>query len=116
MKEPKNPMPTVQGQTIKSLLNLTACGLGIRIKKHSDRAFASNHEGLGVIVEEYDELIEAIRSNDNTKVLNEAIDLAVACLWLVASRIEKDQTPVCGCGHTHRCADAEGCECPGPVK
>ena len=44
--------------------------------------FASTHEGLGVLTEEYQELIEAIRSNDLKAVEREAIQVAA-----VAARI-----------------------------
>ena len=44
--------------------------------------FASTHEGLGVLTEEYHELIEAIRSNDLRRVEHEAIQVAA-----VAARI-----------------------------
>lgn len=38
--------------------------------------FSSVHEGLGVITEEYHELIEAVRSNDPAKIREEATQLA----------------------------------------
>jgi len=44
--------------------------------------FHSTHEGLGVIVEEYSELIEAIQSNNLKRVKSESIDLAVAAIAL----------------------------------
>ena len=43
---------------------------------------ASAHEMLGVIAEEYAELIEAIRSGKMGSVQWEAMDLAAACLRL----------------------------------
>ncbi len=33
--------------------------LGRRIKEKGDLSFASNHEALGIITEEYDELLDA---------------------------------------------------------
>jgi hypothetical protein len=112
-KELKNPLIQVSEKTIKNLLNLTAYELGLRIKKHGDKSFASNAEGRGIIDEERDELCEAIHSEINPNVVHEAIDVAVAALWLVATRIEKDHLPVCSCGHMHYCAESENCECPG---
>lgn len=112
-KEAKNPLIQVSDKTIKLLINMTAYELGLRIKEHGDKSFASNQEGRGVIDEEHDELRDAVRSNNNTEVVEEAMDLAIAALWLVATRIEKDHMPVCTCGHRHFCATSEGCECPG---
>ena len=43
---------------------------------------ASSHEALGVITEEYYELIEAVRSNSLTNIANEALDVAAACVRL----------------------------------
>ena len=113
MKEPKNPLVQVTEKTIKSMLNLTAYELGLRIQRHGDKSFASNAEGRGIIDEEHDELGDAIKSNNNQEVIREALDLAVGALWLVATRIEKDHIPVCTCGHMHACADSDNCECPG---
>jgi len=45
-------------------------------------SFKSTHEGLGVITEEYHELIEAIRGNYSESVRQEAIQVAAACLRL----------------------------------
>ena len=59
-----------------------------RINIEGDRAedrygpFKSTHEGLGVLTEEYHELMEAIRSNDLRAVEREAIQVAA-----VAARI-----------------------------
>lgn len=49
-------------------------------EKYGD--FASTHEALGVIAEEYAELIEAVRSNCSEVILQEALDIAAACLRL----------------------------------
>jgi NTP pyrophosphatase (non-canonical NTP hydrolase) len=67
------------------LLAELASALERRVSKHGDGAFVGPHEGLGVIVEEYDELLDAVRSNDRRRVRDEAMDVAVGALWLVAS-------------------------------
>lgn len=66
-----------------------AAALDRRCVKHGDGAFHGPHEGFGVIAEEIDELLEAIRSNDRRRVHDEAMDVAVAALWLVASTTER---------------------------
>ena len=52
---------------------------------HADRvfgAYASTHEALGVALEEWNELIDAIRDNDRDLVQNECLDLAAVCIRL----------------------------------
>ncbi len=45
----------------------------------------STHEGLGVITEEYQELIDAIRHNDRAAIVEEALDLACAAMQLAGT-------------------------------
>ena len=42
----------------------------------------SSHEGLGVLTEEYQELLEAIRANDLTRIRREAIQVAAVAYRL----------------------------------
>ena len=59
-------------------------------------AFASSHEAVGVIAEEFYELVDAVRSHTTSttreygiasaRVDHEIIDLAVACVHALASR------------------------------
>jgi NTP pyrophosphatase (non-canonical NTP hydrolase) len=44
--------------------------------------FASSHEAIGVALEEWPELIDAIRSNDDAQTEHEAIDLAAVLIRL----------------------------------
>jgi NTP pyrophosphatase (non-canonical NTP hydrolase) len=54
--------------------------------------FASTHEALGVAIEEWHELIDAIRANDLSMVQNECMDLAAVCLRLATSLSNSSQT------------------------
>lgn len=49
-------------------------------KRYGD--FASTHEALGVACEEWDELREAIKSNDMTEIAAECLDLAAVLIRL----------------------------------
>jgi len=51
---------------------------------------ASTHEGLGVALEEWDELREAVKSNDIHRVESECLDLA-AVLIRMAEEISTNQ-------------------------
>ena len=51
-----------------------------RLEQKGDHCFASVHETLGIITEEYWELIEAVKSDNAKKVEDELIDLAVGAI------------------------------------
>ncbi len=44
--------------------------------------FASTHEALGVALEEWTELVDAVRSNKLGAIEHEALDLAAVCIRL----------------------------------
>jgi len=50
-----------------------------RLMEKGTQSFASTHELLGIITEEYQELIEAIKLNNISNIQKEVLDLAVAC-------------------------------------
>lgn len=54
-------------------------------------AFVGDHEALGAITEEYHELVEAVRSNNGRNITHELTDLAAACVFALASRIEETE-------------------------
>ncbi|MCA0388502.1 MAG: hypothetical protein LCH52_08405 [Bacteroidetes bacterium] len=70
-----------------------------RNHRHGVKAFASPHEGYGIIAEEVFELIKAIRNNHSEGRSSEAMDVAVAAYHLYKSeklgytRIEPEQEP-----------------------
>jgi len=47
--------------------------------------FQSTHEGLGVLTEEYTELIEAIHRNDMDGIVKEALQVAAVAIRLACS-------------------------------
>jgi len=55
-----------------------------RLYQKGSGAFINNHETLGIITEEYYELIEAVKTDDDEKVLHELQDIGVACIlgWI----------------------------------
>ena len=53
-------------------------------------AIVSPHEALGVVAEEYHELIDAIRDNDRDETLRELWDLGVGALAAFYSLQPKD--------------------------
>lgn len=83
MNKPERPQVD-QAERDQLIADVTRA-LARRCKKHGIGAFWSGHEGLGVVAEEYHELVEALRSNDRRRVRDKAMDVAIGCLWLVAS-------------------------------
>lgn len=61
-----------------------AAHLNARLK-HGPGVYASPHETLGVVAEEYDELLEAVRSNDAADTAKELMDVAVGALFGIVS-------------------------------
>lgn len=65
-----------------------------RTVKHGQDAYVSPHHALGVLVEEYDEAVEAIRFDaDPHRFDDELVDVAVTCLWALASSRARERAP-----------------------
>lgn len=63
-----------------------------RVNEKGSRSFSCMVETYGVILEEYSELMEAVRQNDHAKVRHEILDIFVPCLFdlpILEERIEK---------------------------
>lgn len=52
-----------------------------KLEEKGPRCLVSIHEILGVVGEEYDELIDAVRSNDHKAVMSECEDVAVGAIF-----------------------------------
>jgi hypothetical protein len=76
-------------QVTESVLKLTEGRIGMMLTKRLNQkgfgAFASSHEILGVVTEEYHELCHAIESNESIAIQDELLDLAVAAIFGLAS-------------------------------
>jgi len=71
-------------QQIEPTLNQLRHKIHYRLKQYGNHSFASKHEILGLITEEYHELTEAIKTERGDylpEVRNELLDLAVACIF-----------------------------------
>jgi len=72
-------------QQFKSALEAVEKTLRMRLTQKGMWGSCSIHEILGVLVEEYDELLENIRANRHDGIRRELLDIAVACVWDIAS-------------------------------
>ena len=80
----------ISEETFKEAQKVLMDKFEYRCKTKGKHSFASRHEAFGVITEEYDELADAIRQDDSpNEFYNEMIDIAVACLFGVASILEE---------------------------
>lgn len=63
--------------------------LNYRLRKKGYGAYASKHEVLGILTEEFKELIDAVQSQPvvggKNSVREELLDIAVGCLFGIAS-------------------------------
>jgi len=77
---------------VKGIIGALQQRLHYRIRQYGDHGFASVHEILGLITEEYLELCEAVhtdKSEDREKIYNELMDIMVGCLWGLLSISQK---------------------------
>jgi NTP pyrophosphatase (non-canonical NTP hydrolase) len=51
-----------------------------RLATKGSGAFVGPHEILGIVAEEYDELLEAVRSDNQGEIYYELLDIAVAAV------------------------------------
>lgn len=56
---------------------------------HGPGVYVNYHECLGIITEEYQELVMAVRRNRSEDIVNELADVAISAIWGIASREEE---------------------------
>lgn len=87
----------VSQSVLQSAVALTVEYLKRRLEKHGVYSSIGPHETLGIITEEYQELIGAIHGNNREETKRELIDIAVSCIFGLASLnqqdIDKDNPP-----------------------
>lgn len=80
-----NQRVEVQDLEQTGALKLLADNLTKRLVSKGRMGFISIHEILGAVEEEMDELKDAVRSDDRTQVVDELLDVAIGCVFGVAS-------------------------------
>ena len=66
--------------SFKEVLTIIKLALFNRLKEKGYGAASSSHEILGIVTEEYLELVEAVRKNDRRNMEQELIDIVVGCI------------------------------------
>lgn len=77
--------PRIPEWEVKKVQELVQVHLGEKILEKGRGAFVSTNEILGAVTEEYHESRVEIQANHRKNLEKELLDLAVACLWGVAS-------------------------------
>jgi len=80
----------VSDATLLKTIEALMVKIGNKIEEKGRGVYASNHEGLGIVTEEYKELIDAVQSNDPVDVADENFDVAVGAIWMIASLMEQE--------------------------
>lgn len=75
----------VTSEEIENIFKLIGQELKARVDKKGPYAYIGSHEALGIITEEYYELIEGVKANDRENVKEELMDILIGCLWGLAS-------------------------------
>ncbi len=78
-------------EQIGKAVEKTVTKLNCRLKQKGYGTFVGTHEILGVITEEYYELIDAVHRKKQSDIEEELIDLAVGCIFATAC-INADNT------------------------
>jgi NTP pyrophosphatase (non-canonical NTP hydrolase) len=71
-------------EQIKMAVDKVTEKLQFRLNQKGYGTFASKHEILGVITEEFKEFVDAVHSKDYEEMKSEIIDLAVGCIFGLA--------------------------------
>mgnify|MGYP000885109351 CR=1 FL=1 len=71
----------ISGNQITNGVNALMGKLNYRLNQKGSGTFSSKHEILGVIAEEYKELLDAVHSKDYNNMKEELLDIAVGSLF-----------------------------------
>ncbi len=64
--------------------------LGRKIEQSGRGALVSNHEALGCVAAQVEQLTEAVRQNDPVDVADTLMDIAATCIFAVSSMFVKE--------------------------
>lgn len=77
--------PSVEQIIIESAICDVRHAIQRAVDNHGRGACASTHETLGIVTEEYYELIKAVHHGPESGVESELLDIAAACVFGIAS-------------------------------
>lgn len=87
-----NARLVVSDEAIFAAFEIVRRKLSSRLEKHGPGSYASAHEAFGILAEEMDELLEAVRMKEpgrTPQVIAECVDIAVGAIFTVAGYVER---------------------------
>lgn len=82
---PKNSRHQLTQEEFDHAIEAVTRKLEYRQKQKGMGTYASCHEALGVLEEEYDEYLDEVHDRNTEGQVKELIDIAVGCIWAIAS-------------------------------
>jgi NTP pyrophosphatase (non-canonical NTP hydrolase) len=80
------PRNVIQLEDVDRALEVIKIKIIEKLGEKGPHSLASTHEILGVVTEEYDELVAAVRSNNRAAVMSECEDIAVGAIFGIMSQ------------------------------
>lgn len=77
----------VRDQYIEAAVGIVKRAIIKRTIQHGSASYASRHEVMCTLLEEWDELKEAVHLNDDGAMFNELVDVAVVPIFAIASAL-----------------------------
>jgi NTP pyrophosphatase (non-canonical NTP hydrolase) len=77
--------PVVPEGFVHKVLLESREAMASRLAKHGPGAYVDGHHALGIITEEWKELVDALQAGDQKEVRKELFDVAIAALFAIAS-------------------------------
>ena len=84
-----NEIPDLSSESISKAIELLKRNITIRISRHGKICHANTHESLGIVTEEFHELVDAVKKNGVASIIREMMDVSVGALIGVASIFER---------------------------
>jgi len=76
---------TISEDVLKKVIGKVHGQTQIRFEKHGPEGHASKHESYGIIMEEVDEMTEALRLKNDDPFYDEVMDVIVAGIWYLCT-------------------------------
>lgn len=77
--------PKLRKETLDVVMEMVRKQVERRLEEKGDGAIASRHEYLGIVQEEHNEFIQAVTSEEDTRVVLEGLDVVVGHILGIAS-------------------------------
>lgn len=87
-KTPDSKRAQIKAESVRMAMDMLQGEMTKRLRQKGDGTFASRHEILGCLTEEYLEICNAVQCEDNQHLVAELLDAAVACVFGAACIVQ----------------------------